>query len=74
MSQSRIESLVEAKVGLAIGFGLSWAINRYAMGPLFGVHMDAGQALGSVVLFSFVSLARQYAVRRVFNAAPWRRW
>ena len=71
--QSRFESLIEAKVGLAIGFGLSWLINRYAMGPLFGVHMTGGQALGSVVLFSSASLARQYLVRRLFNAAPWRR-
>jgi hypothetical protein len=64
--QSRWESLVEAKVNLAVGFGVAWVANVY-VAPLLGVRMTGTQGVAMVVMFSVISLIRQYALRRLFN-------
>jgi len=58
--QSRWESLVEAKVNLAVGFGVAWVANVY-VAPLLGVRMTGTQGVAMVVMFSVISLIRQYA-------------
>ena len=67
MRQTRLQSFVEAKVNLLVGFGLSWAVNVWVVPPLFGVQMNAKQGLGVVLLFSVLSIVRQYTLRRLFN-------
>ena len=63
--QSKRMSMIESVSGLAAGFWLSWFTN-VAILPLIGVHMSHGQAWKSVVIFSVLSLARQYVIRRLF--------
>lgn len=63
--QSKRMSMIESVSGLAAGFWLSWFTN-VAILPLIGVHMSHGQAWKSVVIFSVLSLARQYVMRRLF--------
>lgn len=66
MSQSRIGSLVEATVNIAIGFGINWTANLLVL-PLFGFNVTAGEAFGIGVIFTAISLARSYIIRRWFN-------
>lgn len=71
--QTRLESLLEAKVNLAVGFGIAWFTNVYLAPWLLGVHMSGKQGFGMVVLFSVLSLIRQYTLRRVFETMGRRR-
>lgn len=64
--QSRRGSLTEAVANTAIGFALSWLTGLVAY-PMLGVHVSNAQNTAVVVVFTFVSLARGYVLRRVFN-------
>ncbi|MDZ4341702.1 MAG: hypothetical protein U1E51_04605 [Candidatus Binatia bacterium] len=66
MTQTRLGSFIEAWVNVAIGFGINFAGNLLIL-PLFGFDVRAGQALGIGFLFTLVSVARSYAIRRWFN-------
>ena len=60
-------SLVEAITNVAVGFGLAIATQMLVF-PLFGLQASFADnlALGSV--FTFASIARSYALRRLFEA------
>ena len=66
MSQSRLGSAVEAVANVAIGFGVSVAANLVVL-PAFGYAVTAVDAVGIGVAFTLISLARSYALRRLFN-------
>jgi len=66
MSQTRRHSLIETCVGTAIGFVLSVLLSL-AVYPLFGHSFTLGQNAGITVIFTVASIARGYAVRRMFN-------
>lgn len=66
MSQSRIQSMVEANVSTAIGFCVSWAITPVVLAA-FGYDVGAGSALGITAIYTAVSIVRGYVVRRAFN-------
>jgi hypothetical protein len=59
-------SFVEAWANIAVGFGINFAANLLVL-PWFGFHVTAGQALGIGVIFTAISLARSYILRRWFN-------
>lgn len=66
--QTRLESLIEAGVNVAVGFSANFAMNL-AILPVVGLPVPTlGQNLAMGVLFTIVSVARSYAVRRWFNA------
>jgi hypothetical protein len=67
MTQTRLGSLIEALMNVAIGFGINWGANMLIL-PLFGFYVTGGQAFGIGVLFTFISIARSYIIRRWFNA------
>ncbi len=67
MNQTRLGSLIEAIVNVVIGFGINFAANLYVL-PWFGFNVTAGQAFGIGVIFTAISIARSYAIRRWFNA------
>jgi hypothetical protein len=60
-------SLIEAISNVAVGFGLAIATQMLVF-PLFGLQASFADnvALGSI--FTVVSIARSYALRRVFEA------
>jgi hypothetical protein len=64
--QSRRRSLTEAAVNTAIGFALSWLTGLVAY-PLLDIKVSNAQNAAVVVVFTLVSLARSYALRRLFN-------
>jgi len=71
MKQSRTDSLIEVAVNILIGATISLA-SQVAIFPLYGIHVGASEHLGIVGLFTIVSVARQYAIRRICNGrSPW---
>ncbi len=64
--QKKKHSLLEACLSTGIGFGVSWLANMLVL-PLFGFAVTGSQALWIGVIFTFVSVARSYGVRRFFN-------
>lgn len=65
MSQSRKMSFVEVCLSTAIGFIISMATTA-AVFPLFDLHATIGENFGITTIFTFVSIARGYFIRRLF--------
>ncbi len=66
--QSRWMSLVEAVTNLAVGYGLA-VLTQIIVFPLFGLHASLSENLLIGGLFTAISLARSYVLRRVFNGS-----
>ena len=66
MKQSRRMSLIEALSNVAIGYGVA-VLAQIAVFPLFGLHVSLSDNLFIGALFTAVSVARSYAVRRIFE-------
>lgn len=66
MSQTRRQSLTEALINIVVGFGVNTALN-FTVFPWFGWHINAQQNLMLGAIYTVVSIARSYCLRRVFN-------
>ena len=66
MSQSRRGSMLEAGANVAIGYGVAVAA-QVVIFPWFGVNIPLSDNLLIGAAFTVVSLARGYAIRRLFN-------
>lgn len=66
MSQTRMGSLVEAFINVLIGFWINFAANLLIL-PLFGFHITLHDNLIIGLIYTAISVARSYAVRRWFN-------
>jgi hypothetical protein len=67
MSQTRLGSFAEAWANIAIGFSINYAANLVIL-PLFGFSsLTAGKNFAIGVLYTGISLARSFALRRFFN-------
>ena len=66
MSQSKLGSFVEAWANIAVGFAINWCANMTVL-PLFGMYPTALTAFNMGLIFTAISLARQYILRRYFN-------
>ena len=67
MDQTRLGSLIEAGINVLIGFVINMAAN-FVILPLVGFEITLAQNLFIGVLYTLVSVARSYIVRRWFNA------
>lgn len=71
MTQSRVDSAMEAVTNTAIGFGISlltWTVVAWG----YGIPMTWSTNLSITAIFTVVSIARQYVLRRLFNSrSPW---
>lgn len=66
MKQSRAMSLVESIANVAVGYGLA-VITQMLVFPLFGLHTTMAENLTIGVIFTVVSIARSYVLRRIFE-------
>ena len=64
--QTKLGSFVEAWANIAVGFGINFVANMMVL-PLFGFHVTASDAFGIGLIFTAISLARSYVLRRWFN-------
>jgi hypothetical protein len=66
-AQSRRESIIEAWTNIVIGFSINYAANLLFL-PLVGARASGGDLFWLGWLYTAVSILRQYAIRRWFNA------
>ncbi len=66
MTQSRTMSAVESVANVAVGYGVAVA-TQAAVFPLFGIDATVKEHLTIGAIFTGVSLARSYLLRRFFN-------
>ncbi len=71
--QRRIISLVESFANTLIGFGLSVGVG-VLLYPFFGVTFNVAELSAITGVFTVVSIARGYGIRRLFNMAHVRGW
>ena len=67
MKQSRAMSLVEAVTNVAVGYGVA-VVTQILIFPVFGLHTTLAQNLKMGAVFTVVSIARSYLLRRLFEA------
>ena len=65
--QTRLSSLIEAVINVAIGFVVSLLLTAFLL-PAYGHHVTWSQNLQITGIFTIASIARSYFVRRWFNA------
>ena len=66
MSQSKLDSFIEAWLNVLIGFGVSVLAN-FVIFPLVGIGASTTQIITVGIFMTFVSVARSYFVRRFAN-------
>lgn len=66
MSQTRTQSLIEAWTNIAVGFAINYTANALLF-PLFGWQISHRQNFTLGILYTLISLARSYGLRRCFN-------
>lgn len=66
MKQSRLMSLIEAVANVVVGYGVAVA-TQILIFPVFGLHTTMAQNLKMGAVFTVVSIARSYILRRLFE-------
>jgi hypothetical protein len=64
--QTRLGSLVESWLNTLSGFLINVCLGPFVY-PMFGANFSFAQNIGIAVFFTFVSVARGYCWRRLFN-------
>ena len=67
MKQSRAISLVESLANVAVGYWLA-VVTQLLVFPIFGLHTTLAENLTIGAIFTVVSIARSFALRRLFEA------
>jgi hypothetical protein len=66
VSQTRRGSLYEALINTAIGFSINYFANLLIF-PLFGLHISPHANFLMGLIYTAISVARSYVIRRWFN-------
>lgn len=64
--QKKSHSAIESLINTAVGFTINFFANLIVL-PWFGFKVTAGSAFGIGLIFTVISIARSYILRRVFN-------
>lgn len=67
MNQTRLGSLIEAAINVVIGFSINFGANLLVF-PLFGWHVTVADNFILGGIYTAISVARSYVIRRWFNA------
>ena len=67
MKQTKVGSLVESLMNVAIGFSINYCANLLIF-PLFGFHISPGANFIMGLIYTVISVVRSYVIRRWFNA------
>lgn len=67
MQQTRLGSLIESAMNIAIGYVVALA-SQIAIFPMFDIHITMSTNLWIGAWFTAISLVRSYVIRRWFNA------
>ena len=64
--QSKKHSLIESLTSTFIGLGINMTAQHLVF-PLFGIYIGWDKNFLIAVIFTFISIARGYLIRRLFN-------
>ncbi|SAL01558.1 hypothetical protein AWB80_08153 [Caballeronia pedi] len=64
--QTKTQSLIETLLNTALGYGINLSA-QIAIFPLFGIHIAFHESAMIGVAFTGISIARGFALRRLFN-------
>jgi hypothetical protein len=64
--QTKLGSVIEALANIVVGFAINWCANMVIL-PWFGFNIKPLAAFNMGLVFTAVSLARSYVLRRWFN-------
>lgn len=67
MAQTKLGSFIEANANVVIGFAINWTANITFLPFLWNPASPKLSALYIGLVFTLISYARQYALRRLFN-------
>jgi hypothetical protein len=67
LKQTRAMSLVEALANVAVGYAVA-VLTQIVVFPMFGMQATLAQNMQIGAVFTVVSIARSFALRRVFEA------
>ena len=67
MNQSRIDSLMEAFTNVFIGFAINFVANWLILPWFFGIEADVASFATLGAIYTIISIARSYIIRRAFN-------
>ena len=67
MKQSRIDSLMEAFTNVLIGFAINLVANWLILPWFFGIEPDVARFAALGAIYTAVSIARSYVIRRAFD-------
>jgi hypothetical protein len=67
MKQSRLMSLIEAIANVAVGYGVA-VVMQTLIFPVFGLRTTLVENLQIALIFTIVSIARSFGLRRLFEA------
>ena len=67
MKQSRLMSLFESVANVIVGYGIA-VMTQILVFPMFGLRTNLTQNLAMGLIFTVVSIARSYTLRRLFEA------
>ena len=65
-SQPKHHSFIESIINVVVGLGINIIAQRLVF-PLFGIYITWGQNLQIAGIFTIISIARSYLLRRGFN-------
>lgn len=65
--QTRMGSFIESLINIAIGYVINFTANLLIL-PLIGFHITVTQNLFIGLLYTIISVARSYVIRRWFEA------
>lgn len=68
MNQTKIESLLEVIISILIGFIVALTFWTFVIVPIYKIPVSFIQNIQITGLFTILSVARGYVVRRYFNA------
>ena len=64
--QTRLQSFIESWANVLIGYGVA-LLTQIIVFPMFGMTVSLWQNIQISIIFTVVSLARSYFIRRLFN-------
>ena len=64
--QTKKMSAIESVVNIVVGYSLSILV-QIVVFPIFGLEIKLSQNMAIALIFTFVSVARSYTLRRLFN-------
>lgn len=70
-NQTKRQSAIETTVSTFIGFGASYLFWIFVIAPLYNLPISHGTNFQITLLFTILSLARGYGVRRLFASGTW---